>query len=133
METGFVLRVVAVKEEAGLVGRAEERFWNNGPAEPIDHRARVQRPATDFKVVVHSFRGEVEELQVNPWIINIGGKIQYILTMRYLKVNFESSNKTIHDLQLQETQYASYKSLLFQNVYILPQKKSSILQKENIS
>lgn len=70
METGLVLGVVAVKEEAGLVGRAEERFWNNRPTEPIDHRTRVQRPATDFKVVVHGLRGEVEKLQVNPWFIN---------------------------------------------------------------
>lgn len=70
METGLVLGVVAVKEEAGLVGRAEERLWNNRPTEPIDHRTRVQRPATDLKVVVHGLRGEVEELQVNPWIIN---------------------------------------------------------------
>lgn len=67
METGFVLGVIAVKEEAGLVGRAEERLRYNRTAESIDHRARVQRPATHFKVVVHGLRGEVEKLQVNSW------------------------------------------------------------------
>lgn len=132
METGFVLRVVTVKEEAGLVGRAEERFWNNRPAEPIDHRARVQRPATDFKVVVHSFRGEVEELQMNPWIINNRRKDIVHFNNEIPDVNFESSNKTIHDLQLQETQYAHYKSLL-SRICIFYTKKSCILQKENIS
>ncbi len=132
METGFVLRVVAVKEEAGLVGRAEERFWNNGPAEPIDHRARVQRPASDFKVVVHSFRGEVEELQMNPWIINNRRKDTVHFNNEITDVNFESSNKTIHDLHLQETQYARYKSLL-SRILIFYTKKYLILQKENIS
>lgn len=65
MEAGLVLRVVAVEEETGLVGRAEERLGDQRPTEAVDDRARLQRAAADLQVVVDGLGGEVEELQVD--------------------------------------------------------------------
>lgn len=65
VEARFVLRVVAVEEEAGLVRGAEQRLGDGRPAEAVDHRARLQRPAADFQVVVDGFGREVQELKMD--------------------------------------------------------------------
>lgn len=65
VEARLVLRVVAVEEEAGLVGGAEERLGHQRPAEAVDDRAGLQRAAADLQVVVDGLGGEVEELQVD--------------------------------------------------------------------
>lgn len=65
VETRLILRVVAVEEETGLVGGAEERLGDERPAEAVDDRAGLQRAAADLQVVVDGLGGEVEELQVD--------------------------------------------------------------------
>lgn len=65
VEAGLVLRVVAVEEEGGLVGGAEERLGDERPAEAVDDRAGLQRAAADLQVVVDGLGGEVEELQLD--------------------------------------------------------------------
>lgn len=67
VEAGLVLRVVAVEEERGLVGGAEERLGDQRPTEAVDDRAGLQRAAADLQVVVDGLGGEVEELQVDTW------------------------------------------------------------------
>lgn len=51
VEARLVLRVVAVEEETGLVGSAEERLGDERPAEAVDDRAGLQRSAADLQVV----------------------------------------------------------------------------------
>lgn len=65
VEAWLVLRVVAVEEETGLVGSAEERLGDERPAEAVDDRAGLHRAAADLQVVVDGLGGEVEELQVD--------------------------------------------------------------------
>lgn len=65
VEARLVLRVVAVEEETGLVGSAEERLGDERPAEAVDDRAGLHRAAADLQVVVDGLGGEVEELQVD--------------------------------------------------------------------
>lgn len=67
METGFVLRVVAVEDEARLVGGAEKRLGNDGAAEPVHHGAWIWTPTPNLQIVVYGLGGEIQELQVNPW------------------------------------------------------------------
>lgn len=67
MEARLVLRVVAVEEERGLVGGAEERLGDQRPTEAVDDRAGLQGAAADLQVVVDGLGGEVEELQVDSW------------------------------------------------------------------
>lgn len=67
LEARFVLGVVAVEEEARLVGGAEHGLGHLRAAEAVDHRARLQVAAADLQVVVDGLRGEVEELQVDAW------------------------------------------------------------------
>lgn len=59
MEPWFVLWVVAVEEEAGLVGGAEQRLGDDRAAEPVDHRAHLQCSTADLQVIVDRFGGEV--------------------------------------------------------------------------
>lgn len=44
----FVLWIVTVEEEAGLVGGAEERLGDDWTAEPVDDGARLQRSTADL-------------------------------------------------------------------------------------
>ena len=48
VEARLVLGVVAVEEEAGLVGGAEQSFGDDGAAEPVDDRAGLQRSTADL-------------------------------------------------------------------------------------
>lgn len=67
MKAGFVLRVVAVEDEARLVGGAEKWFGDYEAAEPVDYGAWLRTPAPDLQIVVYSLGGEIQELHVNPW------------------------------------------------------------------
>ena len=67
VETRLVLRVIAVEEEAGLVGGAKQRLGDDWSAEPVNHRAGLHVATADLEVVVDRFCGEVEELQMDPW------------------------------------------------------------------
>lgn len=44
----FVLRIVAVEEEAGLVGGAEQRFGEEWTTEAINDRAGLQTSTADL-------------------------------------------------------------------------------------
>lgn len=48
VEPWFVLRIVAVEKEAGLVGGAEQRLGNDWTAEPVNDRAHLQRSTADL-------------------------------------------------------------------------------------
>lgn len=48
MEPWFVLWIVAVEEEAGLVGGAEQRLGDDWTAEPVNDRARLQGSTADL-------------------------------------------------------------------------------------
>lgn len=48
VEPWFVLWIVTVEEEAGLVGGAEQRLGDDWTAEPVDDRAGLQRSAADL-------------------------------------------------------------------------------------
>lgn len=48
MEARLVLGVVAVEEESGLMGGAEERVGHNGATETVDHGSRLQVSAAHF-------------------------------------------------------------------------------------
>lgn len=48
MEPWFVLWIVAVEEEAGLVGGAEQRLGDDWAAEPVNDRAHLQRSTADL-------------------------------------------------------------------------------------
>lgn len=65
VEAGFVLRVVTVEEEAGLVGGAEEGFRDDRSAKPINHRAGLQSATADLQVIMDRFGGEVHKLQMD--------------------------------------------------------------------
>lgn len=65
MESWFVLGIVTVEEEAGLVGGAEQRLGDDRPTEAVDDRAGLQRSAADLQVVVDRLGGEVHELEMD--------------------------------------------------------------------
>ncbi len=65
VKSRFILGIVAVKEEAGFMGGAEERLGNLWPTEPVNHCTSLTRPASDLQVVVDCFGGEVQELHVD--------------------------------------------------------------------
>lgn len=67
METWFVLWIVTVEKEAGLVRGAEQRLGDERAAVPVDDGARLQRSAADLQIIMYGFGGEVEELDVDPW------------------------------------------------------------------
>lgn len=48
VEPWLVLWIVAVEEEAGLVGGAEQRLGDEWTAEPVDDRARLQRSTANL-------------------------------------------------------------------------------------
>ncbi len=48
VEPWFVLWIVTVEEEAGLVGGAEQRLGDEWTAEPVNDRARLQRSTADL-------------------------------------------------------------------------------------
>lgn len=47
-EPWFVLRIVTVEKEAGLVGGAEQRLWSDWAAESINDGACLQRSTADL-------------------------------------------------------------------------------------
>lgn len=59
MEPWFVLWIITVKEEAGLVGGAEQRLRDDRATESVNDWARLQRSTADLQVVVDGFSGEV--------------------------------------------------------------------------
>lgn len=67
MEARLVLRVVAVEEQGGLVSGAEQGVGHRRAAEPINYCPRLQATTAHLQIVVDRLRGEVQELQVDPW------------------------------------------------------------------
>lgn len=53
MEARFVLRVVAVEEQSGLVGSAKEGVGHRGAAEPINHASCFQSPTAHLQIVMN--------------------------------------------------------------------------------
>lgn len=66
VKASFVLGVVAVEEECGLVCGAKKRVRNHGAAEAINHCSRLQAPTPHFQIVMHRLCGEVQKLQMDP-------------------------------------------------------------------
>lgn len=48
MEPWFVLRIVTVEEETGLVGGAEQRLGDDWTTEPVNDGARLQCSTADL-------------------------------------------------------------------------------------
>ena len=66
VEAWLVLGVVAVEEESGLVGGAEEGVWHHGATEPINHCSCLKAPTAHLQIVMDRLCGEVQELQMDP-------------------------------------------------------------------
>ena len=66
VEPWFVLWVVAVEEESGLMGGAKERVGQHRATGPINHCARLQVPASHLQIVMNRLCGEVHKLQMDP-------------------------------------------------------------------
>lgn len=66
VEARFVLGIVTVEEESGLMGGAEQRAWNHWATEPINHCSRFQASTPHLQIVVDRLCREVQKLQVDP-------------------------------------------------------------------
>lgn len=62
VKAGFVLWIIAVEEEAGLVGGAKERLRDDRTAEPVNHWATVWGATPNLQVIMNRLGGEVQEL-----------------------------------------------------------------------
>lgn len=59
-----VLRMVAVKVDAGFVRCAQQCGWDIAATKLPDHRAGVVRSVLDFQVVVISFSRKIQKLNM---------------------------------------------------------------------
>lgn len=66
VKASFVLGVVAVEEECGLMRGAKKRVRNHRAAEAINHCSCLQAPTPHFQIVMHRLRREVQKLQMDP-------------------------------------------------------------------
>lgn len=59
VEAGFVLGVVAVEEESGLMGGAKEGVRHHRATEPIYHCSSLQTPTAHLQVIMNGLCWEV--------------------------------------------------------------------------
>lgn len=67
VEPWFVLWIVTVEEEAGLVSGAEQRLGDDWTAEPVNDRAQLQYSTADLQIIMDCFSREVQKLEMDTW------------------------------------------------------------------